>query len=284
MTSLMGTWSTAPIDTQGSLTPSTSSSTHHSAPPSHTLELSASGTPVVSHTPLVVSLGAAGNLSNDTRTAIAGGVIGGIALLFTIVLILVFRRPLARRLRDFQNRHTAPSAEFLNHSSHLCSNPPGGTSPSPGPLLPHRRGPPDFVVNAKLKWNADAPVKGDWPPSFSPGAYDDPLVEKISSAAGQRERYFRDHKSSTMDPATESMSETTFSQHANFSSNPYSKSLDYPVDSTEFLATSPISSGRSEDNSPLESLSIMHGDRKHKLRKSFWGEVVSNRDAAEGLN
>ncbi|KAL1947704.1 hypothetical protein VTO73DRAFT_13428 [Trametes versicolor] len=122
--------------------------------------------------------------SNHTG-AIVGGVIGSLAflLLATVATILLRRRMRAR--------HTAPSAEFMGLAR--------GTTPGPGGLgivrttgtmtpsgdrllsLARQKSPGDD--------DDDDDDDDDRPPAFTPGAYADPVLEKVQVAAAMREQF-----------------------------------------------------------------------------------------------
>ncbi|PSR71166.1 hypothetical protein PHLCEN_2v13012 [Hermanssonia centrifuga] len=106
------------------------------------------------------------NHHSNHAGAIAGGIIGGLIFLGLIILALFYRRALLKRL--YRNR-TAPSAEFINH--------------------------PEFIhtrqnTNNTLLRGVSPYVDEEQPPPFTPGSFNDPIVEKVTAtAAAQREMF-----------------------------------------------------------------------------------------------
>ncbi|KAH8108135.1 hypothetical protein BXZ70DRAFT_40344, partial [Cristinia sonorae] len=113
---------------------------------------------------------------------IAGGVIGGVALLVLLIFAFFFWRSRKRR-------QMAPSAEFMRHpASKVTVQPPAMSAP---PLLrdmSNRNSAEDTAAITAMPHsrNIEEQHEHDPPPPFSPGAFSDPIYEKITAAAMQR--------------------------------------------------------------------------------------------------
>lgn len=124
------------------------------------------------------SLASSSKHSNHTGT-IVGGVIGGLAvlLLATVATILLRRRMRAR--------HTAPSAEFMGLARGTLTPGPGsGLVRTAGTMTPSG----DRLLSLAPQRSLDDD-DDDRPPAFTPGAYADPVLEKVQVAAAMREQY-----------------------------------------------------------------------------------------------
>ncbi|OJT08945.1 hypothetical protein TRAPUB_155 [Trametes pubescens] len=115
--------------------------------------------------------------SNHTG-AIVGGVIGGLAflLLAIVAATLLYRRMRARR--------TAPSAEFMDLAR-------SETTPGPNPVRMEGTTTPSGDRLLPLARQDSLGDDDDRPPGFAPGAYADPVLEKVQAAAALREQYER---------------------------------------------------------------------------------------------
>ncbi|KAI0664938.1 hypothetical protein C8Q70DRAFT_940807 [Cubamyces menziesii] len=154
------------------------------------------------------SIGSDGRANRHNSTgSIVGGVIGGLALVLLIAFATILLR---RRIRA---RHTAPSAEFVGVMRH------GGILGSGNVLSPVKQdGRAATPGNHYHDYAAEmidrsASTSEDWthplvrqssfesderPPAFTPGAYRDPVLEKVRTAAAMREHYLRRESLSTM--------------------------------------------------------------------------------------
>lgn len=118
---------------------------------------------------------------SDHTGAIVGGVIGGFALFLLIAIGTILLR---RRLRA---RRTAPSAEFMD----IARGATPGRTPTPGFVRVEGTTTPSgdrFLPLARQGSLADD-GDDDRPPMFTPGAYTDPVFEKVRVAAAMREEY-----------------------------------------------------------------------------------------------
>ncbi|EIW60513.1 uncharacterized protein TRAVEDRAFT_70875 [Trametes versicolor FP-101664 SS1] len=116
--------------------------------------------------------------THSTHTgAIVGGIIGGLAFLLLAVVATILLR---RRMRA---RRTAPSAEFMSLAR--------GTTPglSPGAVRMKGTMTPSGDRLLSLARQRSLGDDVDRPPAFTPGAYADPVLEKVQVATAMREQY-----------------------------------------------------------------------------------------------
>ncbi|KAI0336396.1 hypothetical protein GY45DRAFT_1315752 [Cubamyces sp. BRFM 1775] len=208
---------TIPAGSEGTVT----SSGSHRGTPSASETVTSFSTPGASIDGLTLSTSSpaingqdTGGRSNDGRTRgssptgpIVGAVIGGIALAFLVACIAIFL--LRRRKRA---RHTAPSAEFMDIMRHGGVLGPGGAlSPTKQDGRTTTPG-HHYYSNAAEAMGGDASSEGlmhpldrksslesdERPPAFTPGAYRDPVLEKVRTAAAMREHYLRRESLSAM--------------------------------------------------------------------------------------
>lgn len=163
--------------TSGPLIPGSSTATRGVASPSATTFIQPATTSGV----VPIQDTTASSKHRDHTGAIVGGVIGGLAffLLVTICAMLLRRRRRAQR--------TAPSAEFMGIVR--------GTTPGPAPTPAFARvegsATPsgDRLLPLPLADDGHGHDDEEHPPLFTPGAYVDPVFEKVRAAAAMREEY-----------------------------------------------------------------------------------------------
>ncbi|GJE86940.1 hypothetical protein PsYK624_030230 [Phanerochaete sordida] len=209
--------------------------------------------------------------------AIAGGVIGGVIFLLLLLLLVFFRKSLVQRLQHARRKRTAPSAEFVNVSPQLYSSQSRltGLSPTPG-AAGHYRGNSTFSAR-DLQGMAESPVDDENPPPFTPGAFKDPVIEKVASSARQHEMYLQAHRSSppSQDDHSNEDGSSLYNPHSRnpyILPHPFEQSPNYPLDTSDFPATSPIL--MSEDHSsvagPSRSATGHRGQRSPGSAEAGW--------------
>ena len=142
-------------------------------------------TPSISSTPPPPITSHSASRRSSKTGAIVGGVVGGLAFIILAGLLLLFRKRLMRRIRRLRSARVAPSSEFLDPSSRFYRD------KSPNHFLAHRHGPPMSALSETSHQSVVTPVDNDLPPPFTPGAFRDPIIEKINTAAAQRDSYVR---------------------------------------------------------------------------------------------
>ncbi|EKM55621.1 uncharacterized protein PHACADRAFT_184402 [Phanerochaete carnosa HHB-10118-sp] len=244
--------STSPPDT------SVSSTAYHQStdpPPSTVSSSKDTNTPTPSVAQTFVSTSS--HIRSTTNVgAIAGGVLGGVVLLLLVVL-LVLRKPMSRYLRRARNKRIAPSAEFVNTSSQLFHSQSRLTGLSTTPVVTssHHRGKSSFSVR-DLGGGFD-----ERPPPFTPGSFRDPVIEKVTSAAQQREMFFQTHASPpTQNGRGNDDSDAPSLYDPYVLPNPFEHSPGYPLDTFDFPATSPILSSEEDETAAGPSSTFGHGE------------------------
>ncbi|KAJ8469650.1 hypothetical protein ONZ51_g8839 [Trametes cubensis] len=134
-----------------------------------------------------------GNSDSRTNTgAIAGGIVGALAIVLLILCAAIFLR---RRMRA---RHTAPSAEFMNmgilkrrggpRTWYGVGCPGGITSPfkrEGGTTMPGLERPTNPLASRSSLESDESPT------AYTPRSYTDSVLEKAHAAGKMREYHFR---------------------------------------------------------------------------------------------
>ena len=203
--------------------------------------------------------------------AVAGGVIGAILLLILILVAVIFRKSLAKRWQHLRNRRIAPSAEFLSTPPQPFPNQSrlGRSSPGPGLLVSHhhRLGNSRFSVQ---DLHYPAITDEEAPPPFTPGTFNDPVIEKVNAAARQREIFLQTHAPSLIDkkaPYADSGGSSLYNPYE--SKNPFEEPSLYPLDNIDIPATSPILS--TEDYDTFAGQSSGHGHQSPRSTEAGVG-------------
>lgn len=119
---------------------------------------------------------------------------------------------------------------------------------------------------------SDSPVDEEQPPPFTPGTFNDPVIEKVASAARQREMFLQAHGTSpTQEPREDEAMSLQYSPYV--LPHPLENAGSYPLDTSFFPATSPILS--SEDHAtmagPSRSATVYGGHRSPRsAEQSGW--------------
>lgn len=194
--------------------------------------------------------------------------IGGIGLLFFVVLTIMFRKRLMKRLRRFRSHRVAPSAEFLNGSSQLFSSQSrlGRPSPSPNPYVPQQRGPSTYSTGDVYNPNEGPHDDNEQLPPFTVGTFSDPVFEKVHSAARQREMFLQAHGTPSPGSYRDADADSPSSYNPYATLNSFTSYANYTVDSADFPASSPILS--SEDHGTLGGASSARGHTAPAPRSS----------------
>ena len=136
---------------------------------------------------------------------IGGGVIGGILILLLVLLLVKFRKSLSKYFKGFRSQGVAPSAEFLEGSSQLLSihSRPVIFHASTTHSLHHQRRISTYTRSKDMGsiQTEEAPYDEELP-AFTKGAYGDPVVEKVKSAARQRAALIRADRTKFEDSGT----------------------------------------------------------------------------------
>ncbi|KIP09240.1 hypothetical protein PHLGIDRAFT_338039 [Phlebiopsis gigantea 11061_1 CR5-6] len=205
--------------------------------------------------------------------AIAGGVIGGIVLALLITFIFFSWRSIMKYIHHLRNRRVAPSSEFLDPTSRFYADRPAhaaAISASPSPFLVHRRSPSTLTMGGILRQHPDAQIDDDQPPPFAPGAFRDPVIEKVSAAAMQQALYLMSVESSDEGHGSQSSgvySRSSLRDDSSVSQSPSVEGKQYLVDATDLPVTSSVL--RSQGNDFLGSCS----DVNLRLSEMLEGEV-----------
>ncbi|CAL1704315.1 unnamed protein product [Somion occarium] len=194
-TSVLPSSSAPDVVASSSLIPSSTDPLIIIPPPPSTSDTSSSNTDTESSP---ISSPATATHHSNAAGAIAGGVIGGLAFIALLIAGWFFWRK-----RKYRRHHLAPSAEFMHHHNRYPS--------VPGSIHPHSATPPLMRDNS---------LEGDEPPpAFTKGTFNDPIFEKLSAAAQQREMYTSPYRGN-QEINTQSR---VLSPAASTSSNPYSR-------------------------------------------------------------
>ncbi|KAF7800327.1 hypothetical protein EIP86_011577 [Pleurotus ostreatoroseus] len=132
-----------------------------------------------------------------SASAIAGSVVGALFLILLVVL-LFYRRPLAKRLARIRlpwrkSAHTAPSAEFMNHPVVLAQRRSSSALlRAASPLSYGNTGAATAPSLRKYPYadSYDGYTFDEAPPPFTTGNFNDPIMEKVSASAAVHQRMF----------------------------------------------------------------------------------------------
>lgn len=91
-----------------------------------------------------------------------------------LVLLALILTGIHLRRRTLQRKRTAPSAEFMHH---------------PALLAQRRNSTPALLMRSPSPY-ADGDTDEEKPPPFTPGAYADPVFEKVQAAAAAHQEMF----------------------------------------------------------------------------------------------
>lgn len=101
-----------------------------------------------------------------------------------------------------------------------------------------------------------SPDDNEQPPPFTPGTFNDPVIEKVAAAAQQREMFLQTHVDNQHEGTSD---EGSILYNPYVLPDPLEHSLNYPPDTFDWPATSPILSSESHEAVAGPSSSYGHG-------------------------